>query len=394
MGNLNCARCCQGSELKQDIDLKISVMTNQINALSLNRETHSTEATNSLCKPVIKIQSFWRKSIAQLNYVKLKEKATKSEYFCDEEIFETVSNERVSGPGEFSYMYVTGTCYSGMWLGGFRHGQGECQWPDGSKYKGNWNFGYPFGQGVFVYKDGETFTGLWLHPYATIKNRSFLEDIIQGKRDGYGNFYSVWLNCKTNSQYKKLSHKKCKKKILSLFLEIQIKICQSKISIENSSNHSIPDTVGYIGSWEDEKREGFGTNLWENGDIYIGNWSNDMQNGWGKNIWADGSKYLGQYCNNIKEGVGEYTWEDGTFYIGEWKNNVIHGIGKYIWQDGKEYLGQWRQGLMSGFGMHQFPDGRKYEGGWKQGKKHGTGLTYTIQGDITKNMWTEGKIKR
>lgn len=146
----------------------------------------STEVTASIQRPVIKIQAFWRKCVAEWNYGKMREMGGKSQYFADDEIFETLSAQKISGSEEFSYLYTTGTSYKGQWLGGFRHGFGECLWPDGSKYTGTWSFGYPFSQGTFIYKDGETFTGLWLHPYATIKNRSFLEDIIQGKRDGYG----------------------------------------------------------------------------------------------------------------------------------------------------------------------------------------------------------------
>jgi len=175
--------------------LKVSVLASQISAFSGNKETVSTEVTASIQRPVIRIQAFWRKCVAEWNYGKLRELGGKSQYFCDEEIFETLSGQELSWSEESlsssslsscSYMYTTGTCYKGQWLGGFRHGTGDCTWPDGSKYSGSWSFGYPFNQGTFIYKDGETFTGLWLHPYATLKNRSFLEDIIQGKRDGYG----------------------------------------------------------------------------------------------------------------------------------------------------------------------------------------------------------------
>ena len=347
--------------------------------------------TASFVKQVILIQAFWRRCRAAEEWTKLKGVLRKSVYFCDEEVFETLSQQAPEVAGNFFYEYSTGTVYDGEWWGGFRHGQGECRWIDGSKYVGNWSYNYPFGPGTFIYKDGETYTGLWVNPYASLKNRSFLEDIVQGKRDGYRNPSLVWLNCKTQTSYKKLSHKKCLNKIQKIFNSTQEKLLQGKSSLTRPE--TLPDS-GYSGSWKDEKREGSGVNVWENGDIYIGNWENDMQNGWGLNEWIDGSRYVGQYTNNLKEGIGEYIWEDGTKYLGEWKNNVIHGVGKYSWHDGKEYLGQWNQGLMSGFGIHRLTDGRRYEGSWKLGKKHGTGLSFGIDGSFVKNSWVEGKIKR
>jgi hypothetical protein len=186
MGNLNCAKCCQGSELKQEIDLKFSVKKIQISALSIQKETQSSEPTGSIQKSVIRIQTFWRRWKSIKILTSLKETSHKSPYFSDDELFETLLSEIPSSKLSFSHTYSTGTIYQGDWFGGFRHGEGHCTWTDGSKYSGSWSFNYPFGEGTFTFKDGETFTGQWKNPFASIKNRSFLEDVIQGKRDGFG----------------------------------------------------------------------------------------------------------------------------------------------------------------------------------------------------------------
>ena len=34
-------------------------------------------------------------------------------------------------------------------------------------------------------------------------------------------------------------------------------------------------------------------------------------------------KYEGDYINDKREGIGKYIWEDGKYYIGEWKRNWI-----------------------------------------------------------------------
>ncbi len=187
MGNLNCSRCCQGSELKQELDLKSSVTSTQIAILSVNRDTQCTESTQYKFRPVILIQSQWRRFLSIRQLERLRNECVESDYFTEQDLKETICNRRVGGKDVKEYQYSSGCVYEGEWLGGFRHGQGECTWPDGSHYTGKWQFGYPCGVGSFTHKDGEVFNGNWVNPLADAKNRSFLEDIVQGRRDGYGN---------------------------------------------------------------------------------------------------------------------------------------------------------------------------------------------------------------
>ena len=37
----------------------------------------------------------------------------------------------------------------------------------------------------------------------------------------------------------------------------------------------------YVGEWTDNKRNGFGTNIWPDGSKYIGEWKDGQQNGIG-----------------------------------------------------------------------------------------------------------------
>ena len=265
-------------------------------------------------------------------------------------------------------------------------------------------YGYPCGQGEFAYKDNEIFQGNWINQYANIKNRSFLNDILQGKRDGYGIIYIVWLRCKIEqNRPRKISHKKCLKMIYHHVHDAEKRIKEKTLYISDlfspenfpgPYSEEIIEDICYTGEWNEDKRNGLGKNIWGNGDEYLGYWENDMQHGWGRNTWVDGSSYIGQYIKNLKEGIGHYIWEDQTMYIGEWKDNIINGIGRYIWHDGREYIGQWENGLMNGFGIHKFRDGRKYEGGWKLGKKNGIGYTIAADGTTSKDNWLDGKIQR
>lgn len=65
----------------------------------------------------------------------------------------------------------------------------------------------------------------------------------------------------------------------------------------------------YIGSWENNKKAGFGIQVYENGDKYEGGWHNGKRNGQGT-LWVlDGKKnlrrrYTGDFVHDKKEGRG------------------------------------------------------------------------------------------
>ena len=136
---------------------------------------------------MIQIQSSWRRYILSKSYQELKSTSELPLYFPLTDALETLSSSPIGPPKSLSYTYASGALYSGSWLGGFRHGEGTCSWPDGSIYSGNWSYGFPFGLGTFAYKDSETYQGPWINPYAHGKSLPYLDNIVQGKRDGYSN---------------------------------------------------------------------------------------------------------------------------------------------------------------------------------------------------------------
>ena len=42
--------------------------------------------------------------------------------------------------------------------------------------------------------------------------------------------------------------------------------------------------------------------------------------GEGEFTFIDGKKYIGTYVEDKKEGYGEFYWPDGKIYKGNWKN--------------------------------------------------------------------------
>ena len=45
--------------------------------------------------------------------------------------------------------------------------------------------------------------------------------------------------------------------------------------------------------------------------------------------------YEGEYINDKREGNGKYISENGEYYIGEWKNGLFHGKGREYYAIGK-----------------------------------------------------------
>ena len=75
--------------------------------------------------------------------------------------------------------------------------------------------------------------------------------------------------------------------------------------------------LGYEGELKDNKRQGKGTHIWDNGDKYEGEWFDDQKHGQGTSTWSDGDKYEGEWFEGKKEGKGKFTSIKGNIYEGE-----------------------------------------------------------------------------
>ena len=74
-----------------------------------------------------------------------------------------------------------------------------------------------------------------------------------------------------------------------------------------------------------------------------GQFKNDLRNGKGTEYYSNGNiKYDGDWINDKYEGNGKYIWENGEYYIGQWKNGLSHGKGIEYYSNGKiKYEGDW-----------------------------------------------------
>ena len=59
----------------------------------------------------------------------------------------------------------------------------------------------------------------------------------------------------------------------------------------------------------------------------------------------------GREVNNKREGIGEYIYENGDYYIGQFVNDIIHGKGKDYYENGLlMYEGDFLNDQWEGFG--------------------------------------------
>ena len=63
----------------------------------------------------------------------------------------------------------------------------------------------------------------------------------------------------------------------------------------------------------------------------------------GKFTWEDGKTYIGSYVNDKKQGFGKLIWNNNKYYEGNWDNNKQHGEGLYF-LNGKVLKGTFRYG--------------------------------------------------
>ena len=87
----------------------------------------------------------------------------------------------------------------------------------------------------------------------------------------------------------------------------------------------------------------------------------DCINNFSKKNYSNGH-YIGEFKNQKANGQGTFVWDDGDKYIGEWKDGNRTGQGIYIWNDGSKYTGDFLNGERTGKGTMNYSDGGKYTG--------------------------------
>ena len=71
--------------------------------------------------------------------------------------------------------------------------------------------------------------------------------------------------------------------------------------------------------------------------------------------------YTGDWNNDKRDGYGIYVWQDGQRFEGYWKNNLRHGNGTVIFENGESLTGTWIEGSLNGIAIKKDQDGKVIE---------------------------------
>ena len=147
----------------------------------------------------------------------------------------------------------------------------------------------------------------------------------------------------------------------------------------NDKEIIITDNLNYeefIGEYKDYMSDGFGiyrnyiTNL-----KITGIFNNNGISGIGIEDSVEGGYvYTGEFKNNKKDGYGTIEWKDGNKYQGEFKDNQLNGYGMIEFPGQKYYQGEVKNGRMDGFGEFFWNNDKKYIGNYKNDKRNGLGV--------------------
>ena len=154
----------------------------------------------------------------------------------------------------------------------------------------------------------------------------------------------------------------------------------------------------------------------EGGYTYTGEFLMNKKEGYGTMIWKDGQKYQGQFKNNQMNGYGIIKYPENIFYQGEIKNGILEGFGEFFWKKKKKYIGNYKNDKINGFGTFIFKGEEKtnldilkpdisnsentilselsaYIGFWSDGKMDGFGIKINCK-DIKFGIWKNGKKEK
>ncbi len=141
-----------------------------------------------------------------------------------------------------------------------------------------------------------------------------------------------------------------------------------------------------------DKFNGQGIRIYENGIIYTGKFKESKLDGQGTIIYPNGNSFSGFFKDNNFNGQGTFiNIERGDKHIGEWKDSKMNGQGTMIYANGEKYSGEWKNGSRAGQGTYTWPNGDKYIGSFLNFKQNGQGTMTYANGEKFVGEWKNHK---
>ncbi|CAI2377776.1 unnamed protein product [Moneuplotes crassus] len=188
-----------------------------------------------------------------------------------------------------------------------------------------------------------------------------LEFVPITKHDHWDSFYFGQKNRKT-----------CAKEGVGIEINSQGQVCHGTFinGLANGKGTLITssDLSYYNGEFVDNCFEGTGTFVLNSGYRYEGQWRTGKRNGFGIEIYPNGDVYEGDFVDNKNEGYGKLACSSGYICEGQWEDNALNGYSSVSWSHGMEYFGNYKNGKNYGIGNLTKPDGRSLSGKWAQSK--------------------------
>jgi uncharacterized caspase-like protein len=162
----------------------------------------------------------------------------------------------------------------------------------------------------------------------------------------------------------------------------QFKELPDKSRVLHGTGEYIAKSFRYKGDFVDNKKQGRGEYIWENGDKYEGEWLADTQSGKGKWTWTSGDRYEGQVKDGVIVGQGEYFFaKSGDSFKGSFVAGKPDGKGVYSFASGDKYEGEMQAGVQSGAGVYRYKSGDKIENTFVNNAASGRGKYYFSSGN-------------
>ena len=252
------------------------------------------------------------------------------------------------------------------------------------------------GFGKFIFKDGTEFCGVFHNN--NLKN--------------YGRYSNI--NQKNNNNLIKPGEKDKEKEIIitdNITYEDFIGFYKNYIPDGFGIYTNLITNLKITGNFGNKGIQGIGIEISEEGGYtYTGEFNNNKKEGLGTIIWNDNCKYQGEFKNNQMQGYGIIEFPGNNFYQGEVKNGKMEGFGFFFWNDKRKYFGNYKNDKRNGFGIYMSKnnEGINYSqtvddfeennistfiGFWKNGKMDGFGLR-VINNDIKYGIWENGYRKK